>query len=175
MVGLFFKITMKENKAEYQAGSVLVDDGIQFEIPGWLVKKIRLTIKPLKPGTMVRISQLAGKLEPVNESASMSQELLAKGGNLKIIAGIIAHAIINRRNLKGWKFRYYRWLMLNRVKDLRHLYAYLNIVFRQMSAEHFFFIMALTPAMNYLKRKEGKTEEEKPSGEPLRSSKKPSG
>jgi len=53
------------------------------------------------------------------------------------------------------------------------LYSYLLLVYRQMSAEHFFFIMALTPAMNYLKKRESK-EEVKRSGGQSPSFKKPS-
>lgn len=160
---------MKET-TEYKAGSTLVNDGIEFPVTGLFGKKINLNIKPLKPGTIVRISQLVTKLQPVNESANMSQELLANGSNLKIIAGIISHAVINREFFKRWKFRYYRNLLLNGVPDMAHLYAYMGIVYRQMSAEHFFFIMALTPAMNYLKKQEKtgeNTGEVKPFGERL--------
>src|SRR6056297_3106806 len=102
-------------KTEYQAGASLVEDGIKFQINGIFGGKKTLTIKPLKPGTVVRVSQLAGKIQEVNEHNNMSQELLANGKNLKFIAGIVAHAIINQRFFKKCKFRYYRWLLLNRV------------------------------------------------------------
>lgn len=162
-------------KTEYQAGATLIEDGIKFNVGGIWGGKKELTIKPLKPGTVVRISQLAGKIKEVNESNNMSQELLANGKNLKYIAGIIAHAIINQRFFKKWKFKYYRWLLLNRVENVKYLRDYFNLVYKQMGGDHFFFIMALTPGMNYLKKKaEDNTGEVKPSGEQSGSYKKPS-
>lgn len=174
--GRSFFLNKIMEKTEYQAGATLIEDGIKFSVNGIFKGKKTLTIKPLKPGTVVRISQLAGKITEVNEKNNMSQELLANGKNLKHIAGIIAHAIINQRFFKKWKFRYYRWMLLNRVDDLKHLRDYFNLVYRQMGGDHFFFIMALTPGMNYLKRKEPESNEaEKPSGEQSDSSKKHSG
>ena len=158
---------------EYQAGSALIDEGIEFSIPGIFKKKI-FTIKPLKPGTIVRISQLVTKLEPISEGDLAAHELMSKGKNLKVIAEIIATAIINREFFKRWKFFYYRWMLLNKVENIQYLHSYLLLVYRQMSADHFFFIMALTPAMNFLKKRENK-EAEKPSGEQSHSSRKPSG
>jgi hypothetical protein len=160
-----------ENK-EYQAGATLINEGIDFTIPGIFSKKT-FSIKPLKPGTIVKISQYIATLEPISEDDMAVQELLTKGKNLNVIADVIATAIINREITQRWKFRYYRWLLLNKVENLQYLYSYLLLVYRQMSAEHFFFIMALTPAMNYLKKRESK-EEVKRSGGQSPSFKKPS-
>lgn len=155
---------MNETK-EYQAGATLVDDGIKFPIKGIFGRKKELTIKPLRPGTIIRISKELTKLKPIDDTATMIQETMAKGENLKAIAAVISYAIINREFFKAWKFRYYRWLLLNRCDNLQDLYAYLKLVYRQMSAEHFFFIMALTPAMNYLTKQTEKPGAEKHFGE----------
>ena len=152
----------------------MIDEGIEFSIPGIFNNKVNLSIKPLRPGTIVRISRLITKLEPIMEGEMAIQELLKKGGNLKVMADVVATAIINKEFFKRWKFLYYRYLLLNRVESLKYLYSYLLLVYRQMSAEHFFFIMALTPAMNFLKKRENK-EAEKPSGGQSHSSRKPSG
>lgn len=163
---------MIENK-EYQAGATLVNEGISFEIPGIFRKKVSLEIKPLKPGTIVRISQLVSKLETIDQDDMAIQQLLSKGKNLKIMADVVATAAINQEFFSRWKFRYYRYLLLSKVESLQYLYSYLLLVYRQMSAEHFFFIMALTPAMNYLKKKKTEnTGEAKHSGAQLASSKK---
>lgn len=163
-----FENKLKQANAEYQAGAALVDEGIDFDVPGVFQKKITLTIKPQKPGSIVRISMLITKLEQIEEGSI--QEFLLKGKNLKIIAAIIATAIINTEFFKMWKYRWYYWLMLKRVKDLAHLYSYFLLVQRQMGGQFFFLIMALTPAMNYLMKQEkqkAKPGGEKASGEPL--------
>jgi hypothetical protein len=175
--GLFYKTlkqNMKEN-LEYQAGAALVDEGIRFDVPGIFTGKVSLEIKPLKPGTIARLGMLASKLEQIEESTV--QELLRKGKNISVIAEMIAVAVINQQIFKKWKLKYYKWLLLNRVESMKYLYAYMNLVYRQMSAEHFFFIMALTNGMNHLKTKQTaqeSTEAAKHSGEPSQSSRKPS-
>lgn len=138
---------------EYKAGSALVDDGIYFKIPLLFGLNAKLEIKPLRPGTIVRICQEMTKIEAIDEKENQLQEFLSKGKNLRHIAGIISHAVINQKLFSRWKFRYYRWLLLNRCKSMKDLYAYFSIVYRQMDAQQFFFIMALTPAMNHLTKK----------------------
>jgi len=159
---------------EYQAGLILVEDGIQIKVPTFFGRKTTLTIKPLKPGTIVRIGMEANKLEAINSEANMIQELLSKSDNIKCMAAIVAHALVNQEITKKWKFRYYQWLMLNKVENMKYLYSYVNLVYRQMSSEHFFFIMALTPAMNYLTKRKENTKAEKPFGEQSDISRKPS-
>lgn len=145
---------------EYQAGSALVEGGISFK-----VGRRKFTIEPLRPGTIIRISKLVTKLKSMTSDLTVTQ-VLEVGDNLKIIAEIIATAIINRKVFSRWRFFWYRWLLLNRVESLEFLHSYLLIVYRQLGAEHFFFIMASTPAMNFLKKIEEKQEEEKQSSEP---------
>ncbi len=157
---------MKEKNAEYQAGAALVDEGIDFKTEPVFGTPVKLTIRPSRPGTIARISQKVTLLESVDEGNI--QEFMQKGKNLKIIAGIIATAIINREVSRAWKYRWYKWLLLNRVPDMAHLYSYFLLVQKQMGPGFFFLIMSLTPAMNYLKKrmkKEENTEEEKPFGE----------
>ena len=94
------------------------------------------------------------KIKPIDSKEDQLQEFLAKGDNIRHIASIIAHAVINREFFKRWKFFYYRWLLLNRTRGLKEMNAYFSLVFRQMDASQFFFIMALTPALNHLMKKE---------------------
>lgn len=166
---------MKGKNAEYQAGATLVDEGIDFKTEPVFGKPVKLTIRPARPGTIARISQKTTLLDEIEEGSI--QEFMSKGKNLKIIAGIIATAIVNREVFKMWKYRWYKWLLLNRVKDSAHLYSYFLLVQKQMGPQFFFLIMSLTPAMNYLKKREKKeanTGEGKPSGERSDTSRKPS-
>lgn len=163
---------------EYFAGATLVNEGIEFDIP-FFGRKKTYNIKPLKPGTIVRISMLITKLQPIEDSENIISEFLAKGKNLKIIAKIIATSIINRNVFKMWKFRFYMWLLLDHVENIEYLYSYFLIVQRQMHPVFFYRIMSLTPAMNFLMKKarenqESNKEVEKPFGEQSDSSRKPS-
>lgn len=159
---------MIKNK-EYQAGATLVDEGITFKVPLYFGIKVPLTIRPLRGGTLVRISQEVALMDDIDvENQNMIQELLKNGHQLKRIASVIAHAVINREFYKRPLFRFYRWLILNRVENLSYIFSYLSLVYRQIDAEHFFFIMASAKRMNHLAKKT-KTEnspEVKPSGVP---------
>jgi hypothetical protein len=149
---------MTENKKqtenmEYQAGATLVDEGITFDVPAIWGKKIRLSVKPLKAGTIVKISQQVTKLKPVNEEENIIQEMLANGESLKPIARIVAYGVLNSR-LKIKLFgRIMADFLLWKVESLEYLFAYMSLVYRQMGAQHFFFIMALTKGMNFLQKK----------------------
>lgn len=146
-------------EVEYRAGAALVDEGISFDVDGIFSKKKRLIIRPLRPGSIVRISMRVSKLEDIQE-ASIS-EFLAKGRNLKLIAEIITIAVINQEFFKRWKFPFIRWLLLNRTKDLRYLYEYFQLVMVQSAPEFFFLLMSSTPTMNYLKKNEKEKEQKK--------------
>ena len=160
------------NNTEYQAGAALVNDGIKFPVSLWFGIKVHLNIKPCKPGTVVRISQKILQLEKVDVDHPTVQEFMGSGNNIKTIAGIVATAVINREFLKGWQYLPVKWLILNRVEDMEHLYSYFLLVQRQMGPLFFYRIMELTPAMNYLKRRDQENSgEEKHSGEPSHSSK----
>ncbi len=169
----------KNKKIEYQAGATLVDEGISFDVPFFFGKKITLTIKPLKPGTNVRISQKVLTLEDVDMENPTIQEFLQKGKNIKIIAGIIATAVINMELFKLWKYRFIKLLMLYKTEDMEYLYNYFLIAQRQAGPVFFYRIMESTPAMNFLMKKEEKKnqkvkpKEEKPSGEQSPLSEKP--
>lgn len=167
---------MKEQNTEYHAGAALVDEGIKFNTePVFFGKPVTLSIRPLRPGTIIRISQRVALLDDIEEGSI--PEYLKKGDNLKIIVDIIATAIVNKEFFKKWKYHWYRWLLLNRVKSVTHLYNYFLLVQKQMGPQFFFLIMGLTPAMNYLRKRdqaEANTGEAKPSGGQSDSFKKPS-
>ncbi|MCK9592713.1 MAG: hypothetical protein M0Q91_11980, partial [Methanoregula sp.] len=68
---------MKEKKQErdpemeYQAGAALVDDGITFKIPFIFGTKLKLKVRPIRGGTLIRMSMQVAKMKPVNESEQM--------------------------------------------------------------------------------------------------------
>jgi len=155
-----------DKTTQYQAGSTILDEGVKFKIPFWFGTKLTLNISPLKPGTIVKISQQAAMLEDVNEGEQMVAELMRTGGNLRRFCRIIALAALNapgRMWLAPWLSRVLMW----RVRSTPELFGYTSLVYRQMGAEHFFFIMTLTKGMNFLRKKEAEnTAAAKPSGEP---------
>lgn len=161
--------TEKDKKTQYEAGSTILGDGIKFRIPFWFGTKLTLTIRPLHPGTIVKISQQSTKIKDVFEDENMINELMKTGDNLRVFCRIVALGATNNpmkiRLFAGWLTRVLMW----RVKSTQELYSYVSLVYRQMGAEHFFFIMTLTKGMNFLKKKtngQEKTVEVKPSGAP---------
>jgi hypothetical protein len=160
----------KNDNPEYQAGAAIVDEGIQFKVPLFWGLKKTFTIRPLRPGTLVRISMQVSRMVALTENENMIHEIMQKGGNLKAVANIVAHAAINREQLTGFRLRWYRFILLNRVEKLSYLFSYLNIVFRQMDPQFFFLITASVKKMNFLETKTpAPSQEAKPSGGPLRS------
>jgi hypothetical protein len=143
----------RDPEMEYQAGAALVDDGITFKIPFLFGLKLRLKVRPIRGGTLIRMSMQVAKMKPVNESEQMIPEMFRAAGNLKYIYRIIALGCTNRwwsvKLLSGILAKIVEW----NVRDLNELFAYLSIVYRQTSPQHFFFIMALTKGMNYLEKK----------------------
>lgn len=142
---------MKEENTEYQAGATIVNDGIKFN-----VGKRSFTVKPLTPYTIVRISMEASLMKPIGESDNMIAEMLDKGKNLKHVARIVAIATLN----KAWKIRLFGRMLagylLRNTENLEYLLSYLNVVYRQMSPHHFFFITTLTKGMNMMAKKQEK-------------------
>ena len=150
----------RDHATEYQAGSTIVDDGIRFRIPLFWGLQLPLTIRPLRPGTIVMISREVAQMKEVNEGEAMMQEMLRTGGNLRHICRIVALAATNSRMktalFSRWLSRAIAW----KVKSTEELFAYVSVAYRQMGAQHFFFIMALTRGMNFLEKK---TATEKPA------------
>jgi hypothetical protein len=148
---------MKEKKQdesmEYQAGATLVDEGITFTVP--IVDKIqrKFKIRPLKAGTIVKISQQVTKINQLQESDNMIQEMLEKGANLKPISKILAYAVLNNPVKIALFGRLLSHTLLWKVENMERLLANMTLAYRQMGAQHFFFIMALTKGMNFLEKK----------------------
>lgn len=147
------KESSRDPAVEYQAGSTLVDEGIRFRLPLLWGMNLRLTVRPLRPGTIIRISQQVTRMEQINEGEAMVQEMLRTGGNLRHACRIVALACLNSRwrvaLLSGVLARMIEW----KVRNVEELFAYVSVACRQMGAQHFFFIMALTKGMNFLERK----------------------
>lgn len=157
------------NDIEYQAGATLVDQGITFDIPYFFGRTKRFRIRPLRPGTIVKMGMEVSRMRSVDDSENMLHELFEKSGNIPRFASMLAHAVINREITQMWKFRYYRWLFLNRVESMDNLYNLFLLTIRQMGPDRFFFIMALTKRMNLMAKKPTTAEntgEETLSGEP---------
>ena len=154
---------MAEKSIPYEAGSTLVHDGISFPVPFIFGTKLKIKIRPLLPGTIVRESMEVMKLKKA--PSETIDGLLDAGTNYKIFARMIAIAHINNRKPGTMLTRLLTWILLWKIKSPADMLAYVAIVYRQMDANRFFFIMVLTKGMNYLETKAENTGEEKPFGE----------
>ena len=138
----------------FEAGDILLNQGIRFKVPFFFWLKLPLTIRPLHPGTIIAISQQVLKLKQVDEAENMVVELLKAGENLKTHCKIVAIGALNNPVKIKLFSRFLTWLLQWRVKDNTELLAYVSLVYKQLDAERFFFIMTLTKGMNFLNRKE---------------------
>jgi hypothetical protein len=147
------KESEKDKQLQRDAGATLLDEGMKFKVKWIFGIKLPLSIKPLHPATIVKISQQQTMLKDVQEGENLFYEMLKTAGNLNVIAKIAALATLNSR----WKImlftRVLTSLLLWRVESTKEMFTLMAMVYRQMGAEHFFFIMQLTSGMNFLKRK----------------------
>ena len=162
------KETDKDKQLQQEAGATLLNEPIKFRIPFWFGTRLTLGIRPLRPGTIVKISQQTARLTDVEESENMIHEMMKAGGNLRVFARILALAILNDPVRIRLFARPLTRVIMWRVPSLAEMFAYVSLVYKQMGAEHFFFIMTLTKGMSFLKRrtKPESTGAAKPSGEP---------
>jgi hypothetical protein len=166
------KETEKDKQAQREAAAALLGDPVYFQVPFYFGINIKLGIRPLLPGTMVRINKILTKLRDI-ETGDI-YEVFEKGDNIVPIAEALATAVINDNIFKMWKYRWYRWLMLHRTESTKHLYYNYLLLLKQADPEFFFLIMELTPALKMLRKrmKAEKPSEGKPSGEHSPESKK---
>lgn len=161
--------TAKDKQTQFAAGQTLLNEPVKFKVKWWFGIKLPMGIRPLHPGTIVKISQQETRLKDVNESENMIHEMLVTGANLRVFCRIVALAILNNpvkiALFTGMLTRLLMW----RVETTQELFGLTAITYRQMGAEHFFFTMQLTKGMNFLKKKipTENTVAETHSGEPL--------
>ncbi len=161
--------SLKDKQTIYEAGATLLNEPVRFKIKWWFGIKLPFGIRPLKPGTIVKISQQETRLKPVDESGQMIHELLLAGNNYKVFARIIAVAVLNHPVKIRLFSRWLSYFLLWNIPSTQDMLTLISLVYKQMGAEHFFFIMQLTQGMNFLKKrmKTENTGAEKPSGEQL--------
>lgn len=146
------KESEKDRQLQREAGAALLDQGAKFKVRWWFGVMIPMQIRPLRPGTIVAMSREATHLTPVSDGENMIAEMLRAGGNLRHIARMAAMAILNRPG-RMWLTRPLARLLLSRVEGTAEMLTLMALVYRQMGAEHFFFIMQLTAGMNFLRKK----------------------
>lgn len=157
----------KEKQLQREAADALLDQGSKFKVRWIFGIMLPLQIRPLRPGTIVRLSRESTYLTEVNESENMIHEMLRTGGNLRVMAHMAATAIINRPG-RFWLVGPLARLLLKRVENTSEIFTLMAMVYKQMGAEHFFFTMQLTAGMNFLRKKTTtvNTAEASPSGVP---------
>jgi hypothetical protein len=158
----------KDKQTQLDAGATLLNEPIRFKIPFIFGIKLSLGIRPLHPGTIVKISQQETRLKDVSESDNMIHELMKSGSNLRVFCRIVAIGILNNPVKISLFTGYLTRLLMWKVESTSELFTLNAIVYRQMGAEHFFFIMQLTKGMNFLKKRTTPESigEANPSGEP---------
>ena len=151
---------IKENAAK-----ALLGEGRFFHIPFIFGTKLKLAIKPLRPMTIVRVSQQVNRLKRVSDKLGTTlQGMLEAGTNYRIFARIVAISVINNRIpgriLTGALTRLILW----KAEKPSDIHAWMNLAFMQTDPEVFFYIMVSARGMDYLETKTAKPGEATPSG-----------
>jgi len=147
------KETIKDKQTQYEAGAVLIREPIKFKIPFYFGTKLTLSIRPLTPNTITRVSMQESKLVEVSVSDNMIKELMKAGKNTKIFCRMIAYSHLDGTIKTKLFGKILTFFIGEFVQSNEHLFNYMMIVYKQMNAEHFFFIMQLTKGMNFLKKR----------------------
>lgn len=146
----------KKTKQEIQedAAKVLLNEGHYFYIPFIFRTRLRLTIKPLLPMTIVRVSQQVNRLKQILPIYGTTlQGMLSVGTNYRIFARIVAIAVINNRMPGRLLTGLLTSVILWKVKTPAEIKALVDLAFMQTDPEVFFYIMVSAKWMNYLESK----------------------
>ena len=161
---------MDKLNIEQKAGATLLDEPLKFGIQIGGKEKV-LKIRSLKAGTIIAISKIASGLKAVGNKKEAIPAMLEVSENLRPLTRIIALAILNGRikNRFAWILT---WFLMYQLTP-REIGKISAVVVSQMNVSDFFFTMQLIAGANIL-RSMTEAEEERPSGEPLQESQKPS-
>lgn len=149
-----------------QAGNTLLNQGAKVGIK-WLGRERMFTIKPLKLGTIIKISTYADELKEIDSKETVASIL--KSGNTNKLCKVAACGFLNSRfklrfvNLFAW------WLRFKLTPT--DLLSISLVIAKQMSVDDFFFTTRLIGGLNLLMTEE---EAEKRFGEASQSQQKPS-
>lgn len=156
---------------EEKAINTLLHKGVKFwiktRILGFSVK-IPFSIKPLRLGTILKLSKQRLLLKPVDENGELVWEVFEKAENVKAFARCIAVAVLNSPT-KMFLFEYllYRFFLAN--LPMEQASELIVVVVSQMNARSFFFTTALVKGIQIVNRTEKNdpdTSRKKQSGEP---------
>ena len=152
---------------EGKAAKTLLNKGLKFGVPAF-GREIKLTVKPLYLGTVIKISKYAGMLTNIDSDEPISGTLKAPG-NLIALSKVVACGVLNSRFWNGFSGLFAWWLRYKLTA--KELNTIATLVVRQMSVQDFFFTTQLIGGVNLLTASK---EEEKQSGEQSQEPQKPS-
>lgn len=149
-----------------QAGNTLLNQGAKVGIK-WLGSERLFTIKPLKLGTIIKISTYADELKEIDSKEPVASMLKSK--NINRLCKVVACGFLNSR----FKLRFVHplaWWLKFKLTPTQLLSISL-VIAKQMSVDDFFFTTRLIGGLNLLMTEE---EAEKRFGEASLSQQKPS-
>lgn len=149
-----------------QAAKTLLNEGSKIGI-NWMGREWKFSIKPLKLGTIVKMSKYSNALKSIDADDPVSS-VLKSTKNITLLCKVVACAMINSRfklrfsGLLAW------WLQFQLTP--KELHSIALVVAKNMSVEDFFFTTRLIGGLNLLMTSQ---EVEKQSGEASQEPQKP--
>lgn len=151
-----------------EAANTLLNKGAKVGIK-WLGKEWAFSIKPLKLGTIIKISEYAETLKSIDSDDAVAS-ILKNRKNTDALCRVVACAFLNSR----FKLQFvglFSWWLRYRL-TAKELHSIALVVAKQMSVEDFFFTTRLIGGLNLLMTSQ---EAESQSGEQSQGPQKPSG
>ena len=149
-----------------QAGRTLLDQGAKVGIK-WLGRERMFTIRPLKLGTIIKISKYAESLQGIDQNDAVASML--KSGNFNKLCKVAACGFLNSRFKLQFVGVFAWWLRFKLTP--KELLSIALVIAKQMSVDDFFFTTRLIGGVSLLMTKD---EAEKQFGEASQSQQNPS-
>lgn len=145
---------------EKQAAKTLLNEGSKIGI-NWMGREWKFSVKPLKLGTIIKISKHSSALGALDADDAIAS-LLKSHKNIKLLCNVVACGLLNSRFKLRFSSLFAWWLQFQLTP--KELHSISLVIAKNMSVEDFFFTTRLIGGLNLLTTNH---EEEKQSGEAL--------
>ncbi len=145
-----------------KAADTLINKGVKFTLKIFGIK-IKLSIKPLKLGTLIYISKASLKIKDIPQD-DMLQVIGSSKENARPMASIAAYGILNGKLSILFLGRFLTYILLWKLTP-KELSSLLSLTIKQSEVTDFFGCTVLTKGINLMEVKAVTSKETTPSGE----------
>ena len=148
---------MQEKEVKTKVADSVLDNSVKFSIETGLLfpKRVKLSVRPLRLGTLIYISKEQENVSEVELSKDVLPAIAKLSANIKPATKIVAYSILNSRvKIKLFSGIFSRWLAWRiSPKELNSLLA---LSLKQSEVTDFFGSTVLLKGMGLLEQKKSK-------------------